>query len=146
MSECSRVMKCRPDDVFAVLADGWTYGLWVVGAARIRTVDPGWPEAGARIHHSVGVWPALLHDVTQSSGAERPHRLRMRARAWPAGHADVEFRVQPHDQGCVVTMRERVTSWPAVLVPGFVEGPLLTWRNSESLRRLAFIAEGRSQP
>jgi hypothetical protein len=145
MSETSRVMRCKPDDVFEVLKDGWDYGLWVVGAARIRKVDPGWPEAGARIHHSVGVWPLLLHDTTQSRGAEPPHRLRLRARAWPTGEAAIEFLVEPHDQGCVVTIREESASGPALLIPPFVEGPLLRWRNSETLRRLSFIAEGRAR-
>lgn len=138
-------MRCQPNDVFAVLADGWTYGLWVVGAARVRAVDAGWPNAGARIHHSVGVWPALLHDTTHSQGAEPPHRLSLRARAWPTGEAQVNFRVDPHDQGCVVTIDEKAVSGPAVLIPGPVEAGLLKWRNAETLRRLSFIAEGRGR-
>ncbi len=145
MSECSRVMRCQPVDVFAVLSDGWTYGLWVVGAARVREVDPGWPDAGARIHHSVGVWPALLDDTTHSRGAEPPHRLRLRARAWPTGEAEIEFRVEPHDQGCVVTIEENAASGPATLIPSVVQEPILNWRNSETLRRLSFISEGRSR-
>jgi hypothetical protein len=146
MSECSRIMRCKPDDVFAVLSDGWSYGLWVVGAARIREVDPGWPDAGSRIHHSVGVWPLLIHDTTHSRGAEPPNRLQLRARAWPTGEADIEFLVEPHDRGCVVTIREQTASGPALMIPSFLEGPLLKWRNTETLRRLAFIAEGRSRP
>lgn len=145
MSEVSRVIRCSPDDVYAVLADGWTYGLWVVGAARIRYVDPGWPAEGSRIHHAVGAWPALLQDTTHSTGAEPPRRLSLRARAWPAGEAVVELEVQPHDEGSVTIMRERAVSGPASLVPSVVEAPLLKWRNSETLRRLAFIAEGRAR-
>lgn len=138
-------MRCRPSDVFAVLSDGWTYGLWVVGAARIRDVDPGWPEAGARIHHSVGVWPFLLHDTTHSRGAEPPHLLQLRARAWPTGEAHIDFHIDPHDQGCVVTIDEQATSGPATLIPAPVEAAMLKWRNSETLQRLSFIAEGRAQ-
>ncbi len=145
MSACSRVMRCKPEDVWAVLSDGWTYGLWVVGAARIRQVDPGWPEAGAKIHHSVGVWPVMLHDTTHSSGAKPPHLLQLRARAWPTGEANIEFRVEPHDQGTVVTIHEETASGPATLIPSLVEQPLLKWRNSETLRRLSFIAEGRAR-
>ncbi len=139
-------MRCQPSDVFAILSDGWSYGLWVVGAARVRDVDPGWPDAGSRIHHSVGVWPALIHDTTSSKGAEPPHRLRLRARAWPTGEAEIEFRVEPHDQGCVVTVFERAVRGPATMIPAAVQTPLLKWRNTETLRRLSFIAEGRSQP
>ncbi len=137
-------MHCRPTDVFAVLSDGWTYGLWVVGAARIRDVDPGWPQAGARIHHSVGVWPMLLHESTHSEGAEAPHRLSMRARAWPIGEAHIDLRIDPHDQGCVVTIDEHAASGPATMVPAAVQAVILRWRNAETLRRLSFIAEGRA--
>lgn len=144
MSECTRVMRCPPSDVFDVLSDGWSYGLWVVGAARIRAVDPGWPEEGNRIHHSIGVWPALLHDVTHSLGAEPPHRLHLRARAWPTGKADIEFLLEPHEAGCLVTVRETTTSGPARFIPSVVEDPLLRWRNTETLRRLSFVSEGRS--
>lgn len=146
MTECSRVMHCRPADVYAVLADGWTYPVWVVGAARARQVDPGWPDPGTRIHHAVGVWPLLLHDTTQARASKPPHLLQLRARAWPTGEAHVEFRVDPHDEGTVVTLDERVVSGPAALVPGPLEAALLKWRNTETLRRLAFISEGRSRP
>ncbi|HWL96860.1 MAG TPA: SRPBCC family protein [Nocardioidaceae bacterium] len=145
MSECSRIMRCQPSDVFDVLSDGWTYPLWVVGAARMRDVDPGWPAEGSRLHHSVGVWPLLLHDTTHSMGVEPPHRLRLKARAWPNGEAMVDLRIDPHDRGCVVTIAETVVSGPAALIPSAVEAPLLSWRNTESLRRLSFIAEGRSR-
>jgi Polyketide cyclase / dehydrase and lipid transport len=145
MSECSRVVQCKPTDVFDVLSDGWTYALWVVGAARIREVDPAWPAAGSQIHHSVGAWPVMLDDTTESKGAEPPHRLRLRARAWPTGEAEVEFLVEPHDAGCVVTIREHAAAGPATLIPAFVQRPMLKWRNDETLRRLAFLAAGRSR-
>ena len=50
--------------VWSVLADGWSYANWVVGTARVRMVEDGWPAPGRRIHHSVGVWPLLLNDTT----------------------------------------------------------------------------------
>jgi Polyketide cyclase / dehydrase and lipid transport len=145
MTECSRVMHCLPSDVFAVLSDGWTYPVWVVGAARARDVDKGWPDPGTRIHHAVGVWPALLQDHTESADVEPPHRLRLRARAWPTGEAHVEFRIEPHDEGCMVTIDEHVVSGPATLIPSPVEATLLKWRNTETLRRLSFISEGRAR-
>ena len=54
MSTTKRVMQAPPDQVWAVLADGWLYPLWVVGASRMRDVDDHWPAPGARLHHSVG--------------------------------------------------------------------------------------------
>lgn len=146
MTEVTRVMHCSPTDVFAVLADGWSYGVWVVGAARVREVDAGWPGEGARIHHSVGVWPVLIDDSTHSQGAESPSRLRLRARAWPTGEADIEFRLEPHPEGCQVTIHEQAASGPATLIPAPIQHAMLKWRNTETLRRLSFIAEGQARP
>ena len=57
--------NCAPDDVFRVLANGWVYPVWVVGASRMRDVDAAWPAPGARLHHSFGIWPAVLNDKTE---------------------------------------------------------------------------------
>ena len=64
MSRNVRVLRCTPDDVFRVFADGWLYPCWVVGASRMREVEEAWPQAGSRLHHSFGAWPALIDDVT----------------------------------------------------------------------------------
>ena len=82
-----RVVNAEPADVWAVLADGWLYALWVVGAARMREVDDSWPAVGARLHHSVGTWPMLVDDTTSVLEVEPGRRLKLRARAWPAGEA-----------------------------------------------------------
>ena len=42
----TRRVHAPADDVWSVLADGWRYANWVVGASRIREVDPQWPEPG----------------------------------------------------------------------------------------------------
>src|ERR1700712_4181413 len=51
----TRRVRASTDAVWSVLADGWMYATWVVGASRIRAVEPQWPRQGARIHHSFGV-------------------------------------------------------------------------------------------
>ncbi len=53
------------DEVFSVLPDPWAYPKWVVGAKRIRHVDPEWPAPGARFHHTVGAGPASLDDTSK---------------------------------------------------------------------------------
>ena len=40
MAIVSRTIRARPEQVFAVLADGWSYSDWVDGTAHIRSVDP----------------------------------------------------------------------------------------------------------
>ena len=145
MSRNTRTIKTTPDRVWAVLADGWLYPLWVVGASRMRDVDADWPDVGARIHHSVGAWPLLLDDNTEVLDCEPGHLLEVRARSWPAGEARVVLRLTEVDGGTEVVMEEDVESGPARLVPKPMRTPMLAWRNVESLRRLAFLAERRER-
>jgi hypothetical protein len=42
-------------------------------------------------------------------------------------------------------MTEEAVSGPGALIPSPVLDPLITWRNTESLRRLAFVVENRQQ-
>ena len=83
-----RVFDCTPEDVFATLADGWLYPVWVVGAARMRAVSPEWPREGAKLHHSLGAWPVLVNDETEMVEWSPPRRTRLRAKAGPAQHKD----------------------------------------------------------
>lgn len=143
MSTTTRVLHTPPDRVWSVLADGWLYPLWVVGASRMREVDEAWPEAGARVHHSVGTWPLLIDDYTEVLEATPGSRLRLRARAWPAGEAEVLIRLSPVADGTEVVMEEDAVAGPAQLMPKVLRDPQLRWRNAESLRRLAYVAERR---
>ena len=78
--------------VWDVLADGWSYATWVVGASRVREVEDAWPAEGARIHHSFGLWPLLINDTTKVESSDAPSRLVLTARGWPAGEARVTVR------------------------------------------------------
>lgn len=145
MSTTTRIFRCDPEDVYAVLADGWSYASWVVGAARIRDVSPDWPSPGATIHHSVGAWPLLLHDSTVVRSAEAPTRLELEVRAWPSGQGIVAVSCEPVPGGTRVTMVEDATHGPASFVPKLLRDPVLNWRNTEALRRLAMLAEHRAR-
>jgi uncharacterized protein YndB with AHSA1/START domain len=144
MSENECLIDASVEDVFAILADGWSYAAWVVGASRIRDVDTSWPEAGCRIHHSVGAWPFLLDDTTISLEYEPRRRLKLRVRAWPAGHGEVEFRATETPTGCRLVMTEQATSGPISLLPSAAADLILHPRNEEALRRLKLLAERRS--
>lgn len=142
MSRTEKLFRCSPEDVFKVLADGWSFATWVVGAARIREVDSTWPEKGSEIHHSVGAWPALLDDTTTVRAIDRPRSLTLQARAWPAGEAEVTLLCESDGSGATrVTMLEHVTSGPAKLVPRILLDPVIGARNVEALRRLAFLVQ-----
>lgn len=143
MSRTTRMMECTAQDVFDVLSDGWSYATWVVGAARIRDVDPAWPAVGSRIHHSVGMWPLLISDNTEVEHLDAPHRLRLRVRVWPTGTGVVTMTCTAQDDGTEVTMEEQLVSGPAALLPKPLQDVLLHPRNVEALRRLAYLAENR---
>ena len=81
MSTTSRSIAATPEQVWSVLADGWLYPLFVVGASRMREVDDPWPAVGSRLHHSVGTWPLLVDDTTEVLEVEEPRRVLLRARA-----------------------------------------------------------------
>ena len=128
-----------------MLADGWLYPLFVVGAARMRDVDETWPAVGARLHHSVGSWPLMLDDTTEVLEVEEGKRILLLARAWPAGQAHVEISLEPSGDQTVVTIVENATAGPGALIPKAVQDPQLHVRNIETLRRLAFVVEGRTR-
>jgi uncharacterized protein YndB with AHSA1/START domain len=138
-----RRLNCSPEQVFAVLHDGWLYPLWVVGASRMRDVDEGWPAPGTKLHHSFGTWPLLIDDTTEVLDLQPDRRLVLEARGWPVGTARVEITVEAAGGGSLVSIAEDVSDGPARLVPQPVRVAGIDVRNRETLRRLAYLAEGR---
>jgi hypothetical protein len=130
--------------VFAVLADGWLYPSWVVGASRVRGVDATWPQPGSRIHHSVGVWPVLIDDSTVVEELDDQRLLVLKARAWPAGEARVRISTEDLGSQCRITIEEDAVAGPGSLIPAPARHGLLDVRNKETLARLAYLAEGRA--
>jgi hypothetical protein len=144
MSRNVRVLRCTPEDVFEVLSDGWLYPSWVVGASRMREVDETWPMAGAELHHSFGVWPALIDDKTVVEEFIPSRMMVMRARGWPIGEARVTIDVKPRGDDCVVRIQEEAIAGPGRFIPPQLLDIPLHWRNNETLHRLAYLAEGRA--
>ena len=144
MATTTRTIKATPEQVWDVLADGWLYPLWVVGASRMREVDTTWPEVGAQLHHSVGAWPLLVNDNTEVVDAIPGRMMALHARARPTGVAAVRITLEPSGGHTRVVIEEDAMSGPARLIPRLVRDPALVWRNVESLRRLAYLAERRS--
>ena len=110
----SRFVAAPAETVWAVLADGWQYATWVVGASRVR------------------------------GSAGKPRHLVLTARAWPLGEARVELDVVPDGPAtCTVSIAEDTERGPGRLVPPPLRQLLVLPRNREALRRLALLAEGR---
>lgn len=143
VARVSSWVQAPVEDVWAVLADGWSYALWVVGTVKIREVDPDWPAVGARLHHQVGAWPLLLADSTEVLACEPAHRLVLRARGWPAGEARVELVLGADGDQTQVVMTEEPTSGPGAWLHNPVLEAVLVRRVAESLDRLRRPVEGR---
>ena len=144
MSVTTRTVKAAPAMVWDVLCDGWLYPLWVVGSTRMRDVDNTWPQVGSKLHHSAGVWPVMVDDDTEVLDVEPGRCLRLRARGWPLGGAEVKITLRPSGADAIVEIEEDVVSGPVRFLPRPARDRMLKVRNVEALRRLAFIAECRT--
>ncbi|WP_251045023.1 SRPBCC family protein [Arthrobacter sp. ISL-5] len=142
MSTVTRVFNSPAADVWKVMADGWLYSGWVVGASRIRSVDAHWPEMDARLHHSVGAWPLLINDSTRVAAADPGRKLELIARGWPVGEAKVVITLEDLGPQCRVTIAEDAVRGPGLAVPKMVRDPLIRVRNTETLKRLELMAAG----
>jgi carbon monoxide dehydrogenase subunit G len=133
-------MPVAPDDVWEVLADPGEYGYWVVGSKVIRDADPNWPEPGSKFHHTVGFGPFKVSDHTVSVEAERPRRLKIRAKGRPFGTASVTLEMTPKDGGTVVRLTENPDGVfrPLAFFPPLQVSAL--GRNAESLMRMEELA------
>jgi uncharacterized protein YndB with AHSA1/START domain len=143
MTRNSRLIKALPDQVWDVLSDGWVYPTWVVGATRMRDVDKTWPEVGSQLHHSAGVWPLVVSDSTEVLDSHPGHSLKLRARGWPIGEAEVTITLEAQGANTLVEIDEDAVAGPGALVPQPIRALAIKVRNVETLRRLAFIAENR---
>lgn len=141
--QVDRFVPAEPAKVWKVLADGWTYPLWVVGATHMRAVDAGFPAVGTRLHHSVGAWPAQIQDRTEVLACEPERLLELKAHAWPSGAARVRITLSPEPGGTRVAMDERAEAGPAALIPGVAQQAMLVPRNKESLARLDSVVRNR---
>ena len=90
-----------PDQVWEVLADGWLYPLWVVGATRMREVDDDWPAvgvAGCTTRSASG--RSLLDDDTEvARAASRAAGSSCGPAAGRSGEAEVEIRLTAQGGG-----------------------------------------------
>ena len=108
-------------------------------------MDETWPALGTRLHHSVGSWPLMIDDTTEVLEVEEDRRILLLARSWPAGQAHVEITLQPDGASTQVTIVEQATAGPGALIPKPIQDVQLHPRNLETLKRLAFVVEGRTR-
>ncbi|SDD65703.1 SRPBCC family protein [Actinokineospora iranica] len=143
MATVTKVIDAPRERVWAVLANGWSYASWVVGAAHIRAVDAGWPAPGASIHHSVAPWPLTIEDVTVVRAARPGESLELDAKAWPLGAARVRLELDSIDSSNTkIQMSEWIEHGAGRFLPSKLQVALLVARNRESLDRLGDLSRG----
>lgn len=138
MAVTRRRIPQPPAAVLALLADGHRYAEWVVGAKRIRAVDPTWPEPGSQFHHTMGIGPLATDDSTEVLAFERPDGpVVLKAKAWPTGAGRVTITANPDPSGGTeVVIDEVPIDGPVKAIYGPVLDGLVHLRNIESLRRM----------
>ena len=145
MAVTRRRIPHPPSAVYALLADGFRYAEWVVGAKRIRAVDPGWPAVGSQFHHTVGVGPLSTDDSTEVLTFAEEGPVVLKARGWPTGAARVTITAEASsDGGSEVVIDEVPIEGPAKSLQNPVLDQLLHLRNVESLRRMERALERRA--
>lgn len=126
--------------VAAVVADAAGYPAWVVGAKRVRSVDPAWPQPGGTVHHTVGAGPLEVHDATTvdfAGGDGDRFELDLTVRAGPFGSGSVRFVLLAESStSTAVVMHEHATGRIAHLVWNPLLDAALAMRNIVTLRRL----------
>ena len=143
---CRRQVAAPAEAVWAVLADGWQYATWVVGASRVRAVDAGWPAAG----HPAA--PQLRPVAGRHLGRdgvrarrEEPHHLVLHgARAGRWARPGSRSRSCPTaPSSCTVSIAEDATTGPWEASYRCRFGRRFTCpRNREALRRLGLHRRG----
>jgi hypothetical protein len=129
-----------------VLADGWAYSDWVVGTVHIRDVDPDWPDVGSQLHHKAGPWPLSLKDKSTVIEVVKDRRLKLKAGLWPLGEALVDISLEPAGPDATkVTIHEEFDRGWLVWMRNKLNDLILHGRNTETLSRLADIAERRAR-
>lgn len=143
MARNQAMVNAPMETVFAVLSDPRTYGDFVVGSKRVRRFDPKWPEPESVFHHTLGIGPFVLRDITQVVEVGDKQRLVLRAQMRPFSVNKVSFSLRPHADGTEVEVEEFATEGPAAAVWNPVLDGLMWLRNEEMLRRLKRLAERR---
>jgi uncharacterized protein YndB with AHSA1/START domain len=136
MSTVSHTFDRPLDEVFAALADPWTYPEWLVGAQDMRAVDDDWPAPGSSFHHRVGLaGPLTIDDSSSCCEIDAPNLLVLEVRARPAGRARVTFRLTALTPTTTkVDFSEVPIGLARLLIP--VAEPLSIPRNRRSMQRL----------
>lgn len=124
------------EEVWSVLADGWSYAQWVVGTQEVHDVEAGWPQVGTSLHYSVGAGRATIRDATTVRIMEPQRRLELEARAGRLGNARISIEILPWGADAVVVIDEHPLTGPGARWHNMLVDGALRFRNKRMLRNL----------
>ncbi len=142
----THTIQATPEQVFAVLGDGWLYSGWVVGTSHMRAVQDNWPAVGSKLFHASGIWPMVTRDETVVLTSQPPTLLILQAKGGPIGQARIELRLTAHGAACQVQMDETPIGGPGRWLHNPIAAAGIHRRNVEALNRLATLVERRTTP
>ncbi|MHA6757359.1 SRPBCC family protein [Streptacidiphilus sp. PAMC 29251] len=140
MAKRQQLIKCPPEQVWKILADGTSYAQWVVGTQDILHVDPAWPAVGARLRFRVGLGPVNFEDSCVVRICEPGRRLELEAKADPFGTARIAIELIPWAEHTLVILDEHPLLGPGARLQGPPSELLLHLRNRRMLGNLARTA------
>ncbi|MFE0440459.1 SRPBCC family protein [Streptomyces nigra] len=140
MARNRRLILSSPSEVWSLLADGSRYGEWVTGTQRVLTVDPHWPDVGARLRVRVGMGPVTLDDDVVVRICEPGRRLELEARAEPFGAARIAMRLIPWGEHTLFVIDWHPLRGPGTRMHGLPVDYVVAIRNGMMLTKLARIA------
>ena len=140
MARNRRLILSSPSEVWSLLADGSRYGEWVTGTQRVLTVDPHWPDMGARLRVRVGMGPVTLDDDVVVRICEPERRLELEARAEPFGAARIAMRLIPWGGHTLFVIDWHPLRGPGTRMHGLPVDYVVAIRNGMMLTKLARIA------
>jgi hypothetical protein len=144
MSNNTTTVKASIQTVWQILADGWSYEKWVVGAESIRDVDKSWPQNNSKLYHRVSAGPAKSSDSTKVINCIPQKHLELEGRARPYGVARIIFDLRERGNETEISVSERVVKGPGALLPNTLQDLALKPRNARTLDKLSKLAESRS--
>ena len=87
----------------------------------------------------------LLDDETVVKASVPQRELVLHGKARPLGEVAIRVQLEPRPSGCLVILQEDAVGGPMALIPPLVRQLMIRPRNTEALRRLAYLAEGESR-
>ncbi|EFL19317.1 SRPBCC family protein [Streptomyces sp. C] len=136
-----RLVRTRPDRVWAVLEDADCYAEWVVGTHLSRATDPRWPQEGSALTYQVKAGPFTYEGETVVRVHEPPDRLELEARAGDHVSARIAIQVRPWGEETLVILDEHPLRGRGWTFHNAAIDAVAQWRHRAMLARLAGVCE-----